>query len=277
MKRRILLVAVALVLAIIGMAAVRSYVGKADARAVSGLDPVQAYVAMTAIQTGTSLQDAVTKGMAKLDTLPRKTVPTDAVVEVTPTLARLIATGTIPAGTLLLQSAFGAQQVQQNGLPIPAGMMAVTVALGDPQHVGGFIQPGSEIAVFDTYNTVAGLTPGGQQAAGNKDTTAGDGVSMGETKEHVTRLLLSRVSVLAVGASVGAAGSSLAHGAATTSSSTSPQSSATSNVLVTVALRQHDAEKLILANQTGFLYFGLLNQGSHVAPGPGANNTNLFQ
>jgi pilus assembly protein CpaB len=95
---------------------------------------------------------------------------------------------------------------------------------------------------------------------------------MGDTKEHVTRLLLARVSVIAIGSTVAGATST-----APADGSSGGASSSSNGVLVTVALRQHDAEKLILASQTGTLYLGLLNQASQVTPGPGANNTNLFQ
>ena len=277
MKRRIALVAVALVLALIGVAVVRSYVGKADARAVAALDPVQAYVTQGAIVSGTALKDAVDQGLAKIETLPRKTVPPGAVVQVTPQLGGLVATATIPAGTLLLQSAFGPHQIQQSGLPIPKGEIALTISLGDPQRVGGFVQAGSQIAIFDTYNSIPELGTNGLPAAGNHNTAAGDGLTQGITKEHITRLLLSRVPVIAVGSTVAGAASSSSSSPSGGGSNGSTQGSNGSNVLVTVALSQRNAERLILASQTGSLYLGLLNQDSQVAPDSGANNTNLFQ
>lgn len=282
MKRRITLVAVALVLALIGVVAVRSYVGKANARAVNGLDPVRAYVAEAAIPAGTTLKDAVTQGLAKTESLPRKTVPLGAVTGVTPVLGGLVAKGMIPSGTLLLQTAFGLPEVQANGLPLSKGLMAVTIPLGDPQRVGGFVQPGADVAIFDTYNTIPAIGAQGQAPSGGNDTAAGDGLTMGETKEHVTRLLLARVSVVAVGQSVAGATSvpspsPTAAPAGGSGSSGSAQSSSDNTVLVTLALRQRDVEKLILASQTGQLYFALLNKDSQVAPDHGANNTNLFQ
>lgn len=273
MKRRIALVAAALVLALIGVTAVRSYVGKADARAVAGLDPVQAYVAQKPIPSGTALKDAVAQGLATVETWPRRTVPLGAIAQVTPSLDNLVATGPIPAGTLLLRAAFGVKQQHQDGLPIPRGQIAVTISLNDPQRVGGFVQPGSQIAVFDTYNTLSEIGADGHPASGNHDTAAGDGLTMGETKEHVTRLLLARVDVIAIGSSVaGAPAAPPADG-----SSADAKSSGGNAVLVTVALAQRDAEKLILASQTGTLYLGLVNQASHVTPGAGANNTSLFK
>src|SRR5438067_5699430 len=193
MKRRIGLVAVALVLALVGVTVVRSYVGKADARAVAALDPVQAYVAQGPIPSGTAFKDVVSLGLAKLETLPRKTVPTGALIQATQALSGLVATGTIPAGSLLFQSSFGARKLQKDGIPLPKGEMAVTISLGDPQRVGGFVKPGSDIAIFDTYNTLAGLGADGQPASGNHDTAAGDGLTMGADKEHIPSLLPAHV------------------------------------------------------------------------------------
>ena len=278
MQRRIALVATALVLALVGVVAVRSYVGKADARAVAGLNPVQAYVAAAAIPSGTALADAVAKGLARQESLPRKTVPAGAVIEVTPSLGDLVAIGTLPAGSVLMQASFGPQQLHnEGGLPIPKGEMAVTISLGDPERVGGFVQPGSEIAIFDTYNTIPEIGTDGRAGTGNQNTAAGDGLAMGTMKKHVTRLLLERVSVIAIGSTVARVASAEAPAAADASSKDSAQSSSSSSVLVTVALRQRDAEKLILASQTGKLYLGLLTKDSSVAAGPGADNTNLFK
>lgn len=271
MKRRLALVAVALVLALVGTVAVRAYVGGADARAASGLDPVQTYVAQATIPAGTPLKDAVAKGLAKAEPLPQKTVPTGAIRAVSTALGNQVAIGSIPAGSLLLTGAFGTQQARSGALPLPTGTVAVSVSLGDPQRVGSFVQAGSEIAIFDTYNTIPGIGADGHPAAGDQNTASGDGLSMGATKEHVTRLLLARVPVVAVGAVV--AGTT----AAPSSSSSGSSQSSSGSVLVTVALRQHDAEKLILASQTGSLYLALLNEQSQVAPDSGANNTNLFQ
>jgi len=277
MKRRIAVVAVALVMALVGVVAIRSYVGKADARAVAGLDPVQTYVAVAAIPGGTSMKDVVAQGLARPETLPRKTVPAGAVLDVTPSLGDLVTMGTLPAGSVLMQSSFGPKQLHTDGLPIPKGEMAVTISLGDPERVGGFVQPGSEIAIFDTYNTIPEIGTDGRAGAGNQNTAAGDGLTMGEKKKHVTRLLLERVSVIAVGSTIAGASSVQAPATTDGSSKDSAQSSSSGNVLVTVALRQGDAEKLILASQTGKLYLGLLTKDSRVTPGPGADNTSLFQ
>jgi pilus assembly protein CpaB len=46
--------------------------------------------------------------------------------------------------------------------------------------------------------------------------------------------------------------------------------------VVTVAVTQNDAEKLIHGAQTGILYFALLTDSSDVKPGAGINGNTLF-
>lgn len=273
MRRRFAALAVALVLAIVGTSAVAAYVNHADARAVAGVQSVHAYVAEQAITAGTSLKQAVDQGLAAATTLPRKTVPTGAVTRVTPNLASRVATNDIAAGTLLLTAAFSSQRAVTGGLSIPTGKLAVSVALEDPQRVGGFVKPGSDIAIFDTYNTVVGLTDQGRFGPGNRGTVAGDGLADGHNTNRSTRLLLPRVSVIAVGATVAAPRN--LHKSADADNGQQPQESQV--VTVTVAVDQHDAEKLIQAVQTGHLYLGLLTDESRVSPGVGVDDTTLFQ
>ncbi|MDX6230972.1 MAG: Flp pilus assembly protein RcpC/CpaB, partial [Frankiales bacterium] len=46
--------------------------------------------------------------------------------------------------------------------------------------------------------------------------------------------------------------------------------------LLTLAVDQEQAQKLIHGEQTGALYFALLNAHSSVTPGPGVDNRHLF-
>ncbi len=75
-----------------------------------------------------------------------------------------------------------------------------------------------------------------------------------------TRLLLSNVLVLAVGDSTNGA----------TGSAQVP------STRLTVAVAQHDGERLIQSTTTGTLYLGLMTDRSTVAPGPAVTDSNLF-
>jgi pilus assembly protein CpaB len=273
MKTRLMLMLVALLLAIVGTSAVYAYVNRADARAVSGVQTATAYVAAHTVSAGTSLHDALSGHLVVRETLPRKTVPVDAVKDVSAHSAALVATSDIPAGTLLLTAAFGKQAVVTGGLPIPHGKMAVSVALEDPQRVGGFVKPGSDIAVFDTYNTVVGFNAQGDLQSGNRTSVAGDGLADSHLNNRATKLLLPRARVLGVGASVATPQTLHQSGQA----DTGQKAASDQVVIVTLAVTQIDAQKLIEAIQTGHLYLALLTQDSQVAPGDAVDSTTLFK
>jgi len=277
MKRRIALVAVALVLALLGVTAVRSYVGKADARAVAGVDATDAYVVAKTIPAGTTLQRALDQGLVRKEALPKRTVPTSAVSQATAQLRSEVALGDLPAGTLLMAASFGAKQSSVSVLSVPAGKMAVSVALEDSREAE-LVQPGAEIAIFDTFNTVVNFDAQGRLQSGDRSSVAGDGLSEQHLINHATRVLLPRVEVLAVGDNIYKGAQSATSGANALKKSTNSQpSTANPTVIVTVAVDQHDAERLIQAVQTGHLYLALLTGESKSAPGPGVDDTNLFQ
>jgi pilus assembly protein CpaB len=127
---------------------------------------------------------------------------------------------------------------------MPAGMFAITVNLSDTGRVAGFVSPGSNVALF--LNGPIG--PSGQEG---------------------TRLLLPKVQVVAV-----------AQTTVTTATTTGPEGAQTTEslprTLFTLALNQKDAEKVLYASTHGELSFGLLNDRSKVAPGPGVTSQNLF-
>jgi pilus assembly protein CpaB len=274
MKRRIVAVTVAVLLAVLGTVAVYGYVHKADERAVAGQQPVEVYVAKADVPAGTTLKDAVDQGLLEKELVAEKGVPGSPLSEVTPTTESLVATTEISPGELVLADRFGTQAVSTTGLAIPTGQMAVTVKLDDPARVGDFLTVGSEIAIFDTFNI--------QTAYTGDVTPAGDHLQDDFRKTRATRVLLPRVKVLAVGASTTAttSSSSSSGGSGTqnvglTSSSSSGQQN--KDVLITVAVDQADAAKLVQGIQTGTLYFALLTDSSQVTAGSGVTDRNLFR
>ena len=264
MNRRVAAVVLAVVFALAGTAAVFAYVKTADNRAVAGQQPVEVYVATQLVPAGTSLQDAVTKDLITQEMVASKGVPSTPEPTVSPVTAQQVAVSDIQPGEMVLAGRFASKAASTTPLAIPAGDMAVSVALTDPAHVGAFVTAGSQIAIFDTFNVqkVAGLTP------------SGDHLQDGFDKTRATRLLLSKVTVLAVGASTTAQDP-------TASSQTSTQANGNQGpqvtTLYTVAVTQAQAEALIHAAQTGTMYMALLTDASTVTTDAGVSDGNLFQ
>jgi pilus assembly protein CpaB len=124
--------------------------------------------------------------------------------------------------------------------------MAVTVQTGAPEQVAGYVQPGSQIAIFLTYNVVER--------------------NGGRTSIERTRILLPRVEVLAVGTYQSTQ-------ARPSSSSATGSSARTGSLMITVAVDQAEAERLIEGLSHGTLYLGLLTDSVDVKSGGGVDNT----
>lgn len=152
-------------------------------------------------------------------------------------LTGLVATVPIFAGQQLLAAQWGTSNAT-GALTLPPGTVAMTVQLGDPQRVAGFVSPGSTVAIL---------------------TTGTDGV----THEPYARTLLSGIPVVGVGQ---------------TTSGTDSDAADPSSALVTLAVNQRQAEQLLFAQANGGgLTMALMNNQSKVTPGDGGiTNRNLF-
>jgi pilus assembly protein CpaB len=252
MARRAVLFILALVLALVGTGAVLAYVRQVDKRAVADRAPVVVLVAKDTIPAGMTAQQATEKGLLESKELPGNAVPADSLDSIT-AIKEQVAISDIYRGEVLLRPKFSAQQVT-GALTIPTGKMAVSVQLGDPQRVGGFVLPGAEVAIFNTFEV--------EQSANKSDKPG----QLEVTVDATTRLLLPRIPVIAVGPST-------LRSASGKGKDDKEQIPVT---ILTVAVTQSEGEKLVHAAQTGELYFALLNGQSKTGPSDGVNNFTLF-
>jgi pilus assembly protein CpaB len=254
-KRRILIVALAVVLAVFGTASVLAYVRQADTRAVAGMKAVTVLVATGRIPQGTSAAAAWQDGLLRTERLPASSVPADAVRSVSAGLGPLVVSSAVQPGQLLLRPMLVAGAEVTGGLPIPNGMVAVTVQLCLPEAVAGYVRAGSQVAVFDTYSPPSrnGNNVSAQPNCQGPHTQQGGGTA------H-TRMVLPSAQVLAATPAGGAQGGRAGFG------QVSSGGSGQNNWLVTFAVRQSDAERLILLTETGLPYLALLTGASGTTP-----------
>ncbi len=255
MKRRLLTVTLALVLAVLGAAGVLVYVKQANARAIAGQKAVTVLVAGSQIPAGTSASAALKDGLLVSQTLPAASVPADAVRSIGPGLGSLVMSADVQPGQLLLRPMLVASVQATGALAIPKGMIAVTIDVCMPAGVAGYVRPGSKVAVFDTYSS-KNMTVQQCKVSSTKATLS---------NTH-TRILLPSVEVLAVGpapASSQATTTRAGSGALSGNSSASSTPSSQSDVMVTLAVNQADAERLVLVNEVGLPYLGLLTSSSN--------------
>src|SRR5690606_773894 len=123
---------------------------------------------------------------------------------------------------------------------IPEGGVAISVQLGDPERVAGFVSPGSSVAII---------------ASGTS----------GDDEDPFTRTLLANVPVIGVGPS-------------TVVSQAQPGEDGNveqiPTAILTLGVTQEQAEKIIFAQGGGGqLYFALMNEDSDVTAGaPGVTD-----
>lgn len=251
MSRRILTIVLAIVMAAIGVGVVLIYVKGADQRAIAGQQAVSVLVATQQVPAGTTAATALSEGLIAAQQLPAKSVPPDAVRSITADLRGLVFSSNLPSGQLLLRPLLVTAVQAATGLPIPVGKVALTIQMCVQKAVAGYIQAGSQIAIFNTYAKASsgGVTP----------SCAGDSFGKGVNSIHA-RLVLNDVQVLAVGTPAPAGAQ------ATTTGTFSQSSSSSGSVMVTVALDQQDAERLIEIAEAGVPYMALVTSSSHTAP-----------
>jgi pilus assembly protein CpaB len=249
------LIAAAGLLALAGTGALWAYLAGADARALAGKEAVEVLVAADAIPQGASFEQAQRQKLVTTDRFPRDAVPADVFTD-PGQLAGLVATRAIEPHELLTRTTFGPPSAgpETGGLAVPAGKVALPLSFKhfvNSADWATYLRPGAEIAVFETFTSGA---PPLQPAA-----PRGDGLALDKDSTQVTRLLVSRVPVLAVtGAQEGDA--------------------AKAGTAVVLAVDQRQAEEIILDLSSGVvLYPVLLTDEEVVAPSPGTDNHRIFE
>jgi pilus assembly protein CpaB len=249
MKKRIILVAAAVLLAVVGTFAVYSYGKGADSRALKSTKSATALVVTKRIPAGTTWTDVMSGNYFGPQNFPAESVPSSALTTTVDSGINNseVALADVTPGQFVLREAFGTKTPQTGALTIPKGMVAVSVALPINAEVAGYVGPDAEVSIFVTSKLTS-------DAKKTQD-TAGDELD-------ITRLVIPRASVLAVSQ---APVKDVEGGGSDSSSSGSP--------IVTLALTQLDAQRVILSQHVGELYLALLSPSSVVsAADPGVNN-----
>lgn len=250
MGRRTLLLITSILIAAVGTALVAIYVRGANERAEAGAELVTVLVAKQRVAEGTPVRAALEQQLFVPDRVLQRERLTDAFTS--PTQLQSIASngdvalGQILPGQVVQAAMFGnANAVTAAGLS--GEQMRLAVQLNDPNRSAGFLQSGSEVAVFFTA---------------------------GEGSNQSTSLLLGSVRVLSVGATVSAPARRTT-GEAADGSSTSAAEDTVPTTIVSLAVDQREAQKLIFAQKAGELYFAILQQGKKGVPQAPTNLENL--
>jgi len=231
MGRRTVLLVAAVLVAALGAGLVLIYVHDVNQKVKAREAPQQILVAKKIIPAGTTGAAASAEGDFESKKVAREAVAPGALARIDP-VANLVTLAPIYPGEQILSVKFG-KQGASSLLTIPvAGTVAISISLPGPNAVNGFISPGSQVAVFLT-------------AAGT------------------TKLILPRISVIAVGSRTLVPSSGQATG--------STQQSG----VVTFGVTPAQAQTLIYAQSAGSLYLTLLTANSGIASLPPTTASNV--
>lgn len=245
MDRRKILLILAAMIAALGTLLVFVYVQGADDRAKEKFEAVEVLRAVQPIEPGEAFDDAQAAGKFELQEVPSDQVLPNAQDELR-TLSGSFATTKMFPGEQIISDKWGGEvSGTSTALAIPDDMVAISVNLTDPARVAGFVNPGSEVAI---------LLNGTNEA----------------TQQTFTRLLMERVKVLGVGTT-----STL-----TTTKTTEEGEQLTEQLprtLMTVAVTQPQAERILFGASNGELSFALLTDKSKVTKSGPVTAETLFQ
>ncbi|MDP4015077.1 MAG: Flp pilus assembly protein CpaB [Candidatus Nanopelagicales bacterium] len=205
-------------------------------QASSSVETSTVLVAREAVDVGTPVAQA--RDSFEVRQVPGSAVPEGALADLGGMAGQVVAVPILP-GQVVQQAMIGSS-ASAGGLPIKKEHLGVSVRLDDPERVAGFVRPGSQVAILATV--------------------------VGSGGDRITRVLLDRVDVAAVGPTTAVA----------TASGTGDDKPVPAAIL-TLSVNQAQAQKLVFAQTAGDLYFALLTQDSVVSTRTrGVTDKNLF-
>ncbi len=247
-----LAVILAIVLALLATFAIFTYVRGLEERAFQDAELVEVFVAQEQIPAGTSAADASEAGLIGRSTAPRATLPEGAIAELDQ-IQGLVAQERVLEGEVLVVGRWVDPAQVTQVLQIPEGFEAMSIQVGVPPGVAGFVSSGDLVSLVAT---VIGPTV---------TITDEDGTVTDEPGEIRSQYLLQGIEVLSVGRVV------------VTEEGEDGVERPTDQVLLTVALESEDVERAVFAVENAELYFTLLPEDAEPADTPGRTLTDLFE
>lgn len=256
MSRRTIALILAVALAALATIALISYINGLEDDALAGTQPVEVFVAKEDIPPGVSGDTASQQGLIERVQVPAKVAPEGAITSLQEVSGKVAAVAIFKDEIIVGQRFVAPGAAVKGVLPIPQGKHAVSVQVGLPPGVAGFIQPGDKITLVIGYNQRV------VDRLGKQVDARLDGPQV--------KFLLQNIDVLAVGSRIVTAG--LAPATATEGNAADQGGCC----LLTVALSPVDVEKLVWAIHNAQLYFSIPAEKSPSVRTPGRNLTNLF-
>ncbi|GAA4286418.1 Flp pilus assembly protein CpaB [Georgenia daeguensis] len=269
MNRRVLAALAAVLLAILGGTLLIGYVGRADARAVAALEPVEVLVASVPIGEGTSAE-ALTESVT-VKSIPGSAVAPGALTTLDD-VAGMVTAGELVPGEQLASHRFVTAEVAaaRTAVEVPAGLHQVTVQLDPVRVLGGHLTEGDTVGVFISLAAEAAGAEG--EAA-----TPAPGESGNQTHLVLHKALVTRVQGAVAPATPTADSDEVAPAASTEAAQAPAESVPTAQIMVTLALGAPDAEKLVYAAEFEQIWLSIEDDEASVDGTRAVTRENVYQ
>lgn len=242
--RRSIAFLLAVILALVAAISIVSYLRGIETAVAEENRAVTGYVATGEIEAGTLIDSAIQQGLVEERPVPRSLVAPGAITDLSQVQGRLV-NATILPGDQLVVGRFAAPGDGVQVLTIPEGHQAMSVEVGVPPGVAGYVNKGDHVSVL-AFLTVP--TEDDDETTTTTDPAAGT-ITTEQATEERSQYVLQDVEVLAVGQRV-------VTPPAEEGQTQAPQP--VTSVLATFAVTPDEAERLLYANQAGVLWMTLL-------------------
>lgn len=248
MRSRVIVIVVAVLLGVTAALVTGKYLADQQSRIAAGAKLVPVLVAQQDLPEGMTTDELLSKGYLTVRNIPRAYVAASAVSSRGMLQGKVVAQP-ISKDEQVTKDMFKFATEVGLASSTPKDYIAVSVPYTSAMGVGGLIRPGDSVAVMGTFE------PGSKGVSG-----------------AVTRLILPKVKVLAVGTAVDEQSAQQQTQAASTNRglANAQSTSQTGPTTITLAVTPADAQKLVFAQQEGTVWLGLYSPTDPNTPAPTA-------
>jgi pilus assembly protein CpaB len=236
MGRRTLLLLAAILIAAVGTGMILLYVNGISQRAAEGQKLTEILVATETINAGETAAEALAAGKIVSRDVRTVDVASGAVSSIND-FEDLQALQTVFPDQQILRAQFGSLGVAPQ-LDVPDQKIAISLDLTNPERVAGFVEAGSTVAVFVTFEDAGKAPPNAANFTG-----------------PYTQLIATDVPVLGTG-TTGLQPPSDGEAEGSNNADTVP------STVLTMAVTQDEAERIIYADRWGDVNVALLSENS---------------
>lgn len=255
MRTKFIILVVAVLLGLFAAFAAVNYIESARSTIEAEEQPVEVLVAQQDLPAGLSAEELSAEEYVALVDMPRRYVADGAVSSFAAIEGKLL-TVPLTKGEQITSARFSLPTEAGLAFAVPEDYVAVALPNTAPRGVAGLIRPGDSVVVYATFE------PGT------------------ELEEAVTKLILPKARVLAVGSRITYTPETTEDDADDAGSLAGARAGSDSEIPITLtlALSPADAEKLIFAQEEGRVWLGLLGSGTTEVPAtPGQRFPSVIQ